>query len=56
MRKIRLLSGMPLTSAVSWSDGCAVVLEVQGTGRMQHGVHKDVGLALLQHVQHLLRG
>lgn len=44
-----------LTSAPSWGDGCTVVLQVQGTGRVQHRVHKDVGLALLQHGQDLLQ-
>lgn len=32
-----------------------MVLEVQGAGRVEHRIHKDVRLALLQHVQDLLQ-
>ena len=43
-----------LTSSAARGDGRTVVLEVQGARRVQHRVHEDVRLALLQDVQHLL--
>ena len=44
-----------LTAPPAGRNGSALVLDVQSTGRVQHGVHKDVSLTLLQDVQHLLR-
>lgn len=44
-----------LTAPPAGCDGGAVVLEVQGAGRVEHRIHEDVRLALLQHVQDLLQ-
>ena len=44
-----------LTSSFSWRDGGTLVFDVQSAGGVEDRVHEDVGLALLQHVQHLLQ-
>ena len=43
------------TSSSAGRDGGTVVFEVQSAGCVEDWVHKNVGLALLQHVQDFLQ-
>ena len=51
---LAILSEAP-TSPPPRRDGSTVVFEVQSAGCVEHRVHEDVRLTLLQHVQHLLQ-